>query len=596
MRLPHLSSLTQGLRATLARFPVPALSAIMVAASLVLAVEFDDKPDPLQRIALLAGLFFVASLLIDLTSEALASLRNKRWLYTAIALGAVCAYGIFIVPSVLKDACPPFWYSHFILLFVLHLGIALVPLGATKEPRALWRLNMSLFLRFFFSSVNAALLYAGLALAIVSIDKLFNLKIDDEIYLQLWFACAFTAQPLLFLGGIPQIATLDEYSKFPKPLRFSLRFIALPLVALYLLILYAYVGKMALQWSWPDGWVAMPIFILAVVGLLTFVLSLPLSKTETWATLYHKWLFRALIPLSAVLFLALQVRLGEYGMTINRYLGLALAVWLFGLSLAHIIRPRLHVGWVPCTLLAISLFSIYAGPVGAFAWSQRSQTERITSLAQQVGALKDGQLVPASGSPDSETVKSFRSCLRYIFENFGPNALEAELRGFHQANPQADLESRQAYVNTDAVLAYLKLDSSINRSVNYNYSGALPTFAHNWQITNNSYQGRHTRRFKSPHGEISIIMDDIANKLNISLDGKAVGAIDTSSWAGKIIDVVDKKLQEEPLAWHLQENNWRFSLVLIRARIERKESKINQLQYSLFYTPPAADEKEQSPN
>ena len=179
MGLPNLSSLTQGLRDTLARFPVPVLSAIIVTASLVWAVEFDYERDPIRRIAL------------------------------------------------------------------------------------------------------AALLYAGLALAIVSVDKLFNLKIDEEIYLQLWFVCAFAAHPLLFLGGIPQIRTLDENSSFPKPLRFSLRFIALPLVALYLLILYAYVGKMALQLSWPDGWVAMPIFILAVVGLLAFVLSLPLSKTET---------------------------------------------------------------------------------------------------------------------------------------------------------------------------------------------------------------------------------------------------------------------------------------------------------------------------
>lgn len=68
---------------------------------------------------------------------------------------------------------------------------------------------------------------------------------------------------------------------------------------LYLLILYAYVTKILLQWSWPNGWVAMPIFALGVISLLTYVLSLPLSKTENWARLYHRWLFRLLLPITS---------------------------------------------------------------------------------------------------------------------------------------------------------------------------------------------------------------------------------------------------------------------------------------------------------
>ena len=55
------------------------------------------------------------------------------------------------------------------------------------------------------------------------------------------------------------------------------------------------------------------------------------------------------MPLSAVLFLALQVQLGNYGMTINRYLGLALTVWLFGVSLAHINHLQYSLFYTPPT-------------------------------------------------------------------------------------------------------------------------------------------------------------------------------------------------------------------------------------------------------
>lgn len=594
MRSLNLNLLSLATRNTLLRFPLPMLSALVVTISLIFSVEAGSDHAPFTRLAMLAALCFIASLLVDLLFEATRPHKFKRLLSSAAVVLAVVAYGIFVIPEELKNSRPPFWYSHFILLFCLHLGVALVPLLASRDKLILWRFNLQLFLRYFFSSVNAALLYAGLALAIVSVDKLFRLHFHDHIYSQLWFVCAFFAHPLLFLSGIPRLKELTKATAFPKALLFSLRFIALPLTGLYLLILYTYVGKMAIQWSWPDGWVAMPIFILAVVSLLTFLLSVPLAKEEAWARFFHKWLFRLLLPLSIVLFLALQVRLADYGITTNRYLGLTLAVWLFAISATYILRPRLNVGWIPASLLLIALFAIVSGPVGAFGWSQRDQTEKLRELADQMGVLKDNVFSPANGSQDNDTVANFHSSLKYVFENFGPDALEAELQGFHQTNPKADLASSRAYSATNTVLAYLNLDSSTSQEVNYRYHGALPTFAHIWQISNNYYSRNHTRNFQSPHGKISLKIDSNEHTLSIRLDGETVAVIDTSGWAEQVIAAVDENgnKQSDPLTWHSEENNWRFSMVVTDARIERKALKINHLQYVLFYTPPTSNEKE----
>ncbi|MGB0344785.1 MAG: DUF4153 domain-containing protein, partial [Coraliomargarita sp.] len=377
------------------RFPVPVFLAVATSMLAIAATEIEGTTlsETLGRWSLVCGAAFVACLLVDLLCLARNAFLWVRIIASSLALAAVLASSHVLVPPALENARPPFWYGFWIFLFSLHLGIALSPLVASRDTRILWSFNLRLFLRFFFSSVNAALLFFGLALALGSIEKLFSLYIEGESYLQIWFFAAFAAHPLLFLGGVPRLDEMDLDEDFPRPLRFTLQFIALPLVGIYLLILYVYIGKIAVMARWPDGWVAMPIFFLSVIGTLAAVLCLPLARPEFWARIYHRWLYRLLLPLSIVLFLALQVRLHEYGMTIHRYFALALAVWLFGISLAYVIRPRLHIAWMPASLLAVSLFSVTSGPFGAFGWSARSQVGRITDAAAEAGALRDGVLV-----------------------------------------------------------------------------------------------------------------------------------------------------------------------------------------------------------
>jgi hypothetical protein len=594
MRFPSFNALTLAARETLARFPLPMLSSVFMTATLVLSVQrgFDDEQ--YIRFALLAGLCFVASLLIDLLLEGTKPRLFKRFIYSAVVLIAVVAYGNFIMPIELDDARPPFWYSHFILLFCLHLGIALAPLRSSRDKFILWRFNLQLFLRYFFSSINAALLYAGLALALLSIDKLFGLDLNDRLYPQLWFICAFLAHPLLFLGGIPKQGTLTSATAFPKALHFTLRFIALPLTGLYLAILYTYVGKMAVLWSWPDGWVAMPIFILAVIGLLTYVLSIPLSTEDTWARIFHKWFFRLIFPLSIVLFLALQVRLADYGMTINRHLGLTLSVWLFAISVAYLIRPRLHVGWIPASLLAISLFAIYGGPVSAFSWSERAQTERVRQLAEELGAWDGTQLVPCSEVPeDSDLVDNFRSSLKYVVQNFGASALEAELADYKSAHPNKNLELKRTYYITNEILSHLDLDQSISQSVSYYHkNGITPTFGNEWELSD-YYSRSRPRTYEINQGELSIQHSLDQNEVTISLNKEVLLKADTNDWAAQIITAVNAngQNQKEPLAWHFAEQGWRFSFVLKNATVKRADQKISSFQSSLFYTPPASVEK-----
>lgn len=593
MHLPSLASLTAGLHSTLLRFPVPTLFAALTSGLLFDSVDASFDDSLLLRFAFLTSLGFVASLLVDLIIEATGASR-MRWIGGQfVMLILLLCYNNLAMPELLDDSRPPFWYSYFILLFALHLGIALVPSLTPGGPDKIWRFNLRCFLRYFFSSINAALLFGGLALALLSVDKLFELRIYEELYLQVWVLCAFLAHPMLFLGGLPRLRQVQEAGDFPKALRFSLCFIGLPLVGLYLFILYAYIGKIVLQWSWPNGWVAMPIFILGVISLLTYVLSLPLPKTETWARLYHRWLFRLLLPLSIVLFLALQVRLGDYGMTINRYLGLALALWLFGLSLAYILRPTLKIAWMPLSLLLVALVAIYGGPVGAFGWSERAQMRRIHDMADALQMIEAGRLVPVQEPKDGETVAEFQSALRYVLKNFGPEAMATELAGFHEQAGNRSPHSRSSHHLSNRVMNYLELSDSLKTKDTLFYAehASMPTQGHSWMIDYSLYMHRsrrqHSRSYRINEDDLVFFNNKEHNCLSIQANDLPIIEIDLQPWAVEIEKAVKThgNHHNAPLVWQVASQGWRFSFVCIRAQLDSKDS-FQSASFRVFLSPP----------
>src|SRR5690554_7276939 len=83
-----------------------------------------------------------------------------------------------------------------------------------------------------------------------------------------------------FLSGIPEKLDQSEGAYPPKELKVFAQYILLPLLAVYLLILYGYGAKIVLIWDWPRGIVSYLIICVAVLGITTFLLLYPYSRLE----------------------------------------------------------------------------------------------------------------------------------------------------------------------------------------------------------------------------------------------------------------------------------------------------------------------------
>ena len=81
-------------------------------------------------------------------------------------------------------------------------------------------------------------------------------------------------------------------------------YIIVPILSLYVLILYVYLITIVVQWQLPDGWVSTLVSVLALGGFLTMAIVYPLAvqkdKLVSWLFRYFPLLLMPLLVLMSV--------------------------------------------------------------------------------------------------------------------------------------------------------------------------------------------------------------------------------------------------------------------------------------------------------
>ncbi|MBI2281417.1 MAG: DUF4153 domain-containing protein [Bacteroidetes bacterium] len=171
------------------------------------------------------------------------------------------------------------------------------------------------------------------------------------------------------------------------------QYILLPLLGLYLIILYSYGVKIISLWDWPKGIVSYLITCVAVLGIFNFLLMFPYAKQEgnSWIKWTTKAYYFILIPLVVMLFIAISMRLNDYGITINRYIIYLLGIWL-SLVCIYFIIGKTNIKFIPVSLFTVIVLMSF-GPWSMFSVSEKSQANRLKHILEENNFLKDGKIV-----------------------------------------------------------------------------------------------------------------------------------------------------------------------------------------------------------
>jgi hypothetical protein len=427
MKLPSISQAVADARRTFVRFPFVVLAAIIGTACALIVIDHEGPAEPTFLFQIIFAAVFAFPLLTGLAITA----EKKKW-STLVALGAqlagvvLAAFYSLSVPREVIGAPG----IHVIRLTMLTTGWVLFafsfPYFKHENELGYWNYCKTLVMRVATAYLYTVVLWAGLAIALAALDNLFGVDIPGKRYGELWVLINGVFSTWFFLAGVPEdLGSLDAMQEYPKGLKILSQYILFPLVLIYLVILYAYLGKILLAWDWPQGWVSKLILGFIGTGLSSLLLLHPIrERTENiWISTASRWFYVIIIPLIIMLFFAVWRRVSEYGFTEGRYLAIAVGLWLCIIVPYFIVSKKKKILFIPASL-CVATFVVSFGPWGAFAVSENSQVTRLKELLTMNHILVDGRVQSRHDSVQFEATKQISSIISYLSEIHGFDALQ----------------------------------------------------------------------------------------------------------------------------------------------------------------------------
>ncbi|HTN46432.1 MAG TPA: DUF4153 domain-containing protein [Flavipsychrobacter sp.] len=459
MRFPSFRLIVDKTLKVATDYPIECITSVAgTVAAIQLSYQSTDKQweQLLLRIVMTAALALPSFLAVTIRSRFRRLAAQQKYLeYGVIAMILVIFFFSMDDSIKTKDVL-----RFFMLNTLAHLMVSCAGFINRGSTHAFWQFNKELFLRIVTAAIFSGVLFAGLAGALTALNELFGLHMNGAWYFRLFATIAGIFNTWFFLSSVPQEAgELERDTDYPKVLKVFTQFVLVPLVTIYLIILLAYEAKIIIQWKLPQGWVSHLILAYGVAGILSILLVFPIRSTEGnhWIKAFAKWFYVLLLPLVALMFVAIGKRIGVYGFTEERLIVLLLAIWLAAISVFYLLRPNGDIRIIPLSLATVALLLSFS----AFKISEASQRSRLKSLL-----IKNGMLVNHKATPLKEgkkisfaDKKNISSVLYYLLENHGNSSVEPWFK-------TDNLEKKEYSAYTDAA----KLVKSLNIEYVDNYT------------------------------------------------------------------------------------------------------------------------------
>jgi hypothetical protein len=402
------------------RFPlVLVFSSVVFCLLLTFIYNLDSSFDPHKRGAVIWGIIIALPLYFNyvLISE----WNVPKWIkwVSLVLLIVLPLKSCYVFWIEVKDATEV--YIELATFVFVHGVVASGAYLKFREERSYWQYNSLLLLNFINSAFYVAVISIGILAGFGLIGVLFKEFFGRGYSLIFAFIVTFF-HPFLFLAWLPERTKWEEgISVFdlPKFFRTLIIYILIPLSVLYLLILYAYIGESMIIQDLPNSTIGWTVLVFTVASVLSLVLVYPYRKNEDQKFVYwfSKLLPFALTPLVLLLWVAIGLRVGNYGFTPSRVLLTLLAIWL------TLINAYLYTGkkWGLMPLAgALTLLSAFAigWPINAKSlsiWSQQS----IQRTVLEVNNIAEGDSVTVKkyltlSKPDRKKLESTDNYLRAV--------------------------------------------------------------------------------------------------------------------------------------------------------------------------------------
>ncbi len=310
----------------------------------------------------------------------------------------------------------PWAMSFMFITPALLLILMFAPYLKSGDDLSAWFYNRMVWFGVAVSYIALLLFAGGVSVALMAINTLFDFDVGHEIYEDIWAFACLVLGPIYALSWVPKTFEFSEENCTDPPgLKFIVNWISVPMVFVYLAILYAYFIKIVVSQDVPSGHLAYLITGFIGAGTLTYLVSWPLRENGSFQLkLFHKIFFAAIIIPTGFHFYAIAERIGAYGITEQRYFIALSAVWFAILALGNVFK-RMPIKYIPASLAVLMIIASF-GPWSAVNLSSQSQFSRLETLMVKHDLLKDGKIQKTEEDIPFDDRLSISSIFDYICE------------------------------------------------------------------------------------------------------------------------------------------------------------------------------------
>ncbi len=457
-----ISDLLTDSKLAVSRFIIPILLSMLGAGIAIYTFNGKELSDTIISLLITVGLgislFFAVAIFFE---NRILSIWFKIGAHLIAAIVLVCIFFQLREMQLFGLENAPLLIVRYAIIF--HLLVSFLPFLGNKLNIGFWHYNRILFTRILLTAIFIATVYLGLAAALGAISQLFGIKIVPDVFFDLWAICFGPVSVIFFCAGVPKdlkgLETTDEYSNI---LRIFVQFVLIPLVLIYLIIMYAYFGKIVIEANLPKGFLTYFIHAMLVLGLYAYLLIYPFQfvSNSKLIRLYTKFFFFVLIPVITMQLVGIITRINQYGFTEERYLVLATALCVVSMIVYFVFLRKKNLIFIPVVIFVFTLISL-VGPLSATNITLWSRKNRIEMMVTELKMFDGKTMKPFKELSNKDTINIRKSEdlydeIYYMVDEYDVTGFEPylKIKSRQQINNEQLLDSQKAVVRSERISSY----------------------------------------------------------------------------------------------------------------------------------------------
>lgn len=252
------------------------------------------------------------------------------------------------------------YMAHTAVIVAFMLGISFLSFFKAGTDIKSWNFVRTLIFWVCIAFIIGSVMAAGISGLVFGFGSLFGVDINNKVFSIIGIISCQLLPQLLILATIPSNEKKHNEAIYVSQFLMSIiRFLFIPLILCYMLVLYTYLAKVIFLWQLPNGEITWLVstMMLGIIFIIFLLYPALQNGAKGLEKLFVKWAPLLSLPLLVLMSIGIFRRLSDYGITTNRLYVLTINIWFYVVAIGLYFNNTNRIHWISLSFGAILLMT-----------------------------------------------------------------------------------------------------------------------------------------------------------------------------------------------------------------------------------------------